>query len=128
MYEKTMDERVTALEQLAESLSPLPAQMAEMNGRMTNVEGRLVRVDGRLDGVEGRLGNVESQIVQLRDALDVRTSEILEVIDSASKATQTMHEEVIRTVKEGDEETRRQMRVLHEDLVERIGRIGESRQ
>ncbi|HSK48372.1 MAG TPA: hypothetical protein VLA05_10275, partial [Coriobacteriia bacterium] len=81
--------------------------------------------------------------------LDVRTTEILEVIDSASKATQTMHDEVIRTVREGDqavlravregdaavlravtegdEETRRQMRVLHEDLVERIGRLGESR-
>ena len=113
MYEKTMDERVAALEKVAESLAPLPAQMAAMNGRMADVEGRL--------------GNVESQIVQLRDALDVRTSEILEVIDSASKATQTMHDEVIRTVKDGDEETRRQMRVLHEDLVERIGRLGESR-
>jgi hypothetical protein len=50
-----------------------------------------------------------------------------------------MHDEVIRTirrgnqavlraVREGDEETRRQMRVLHEDLVERIGRLGESGQ
>ena len=128
MYEKTMDERVTALEQLAESLSPLPAQMAEMNGRMTNVEGRLGNVEGRLGNVEGRLENVESQIVQLRGALDVRTTEILQVIDSASKATQTMRDEVIGTVKESDEETRRQMRVLHEDLVERIARLGESRQ
>lgn len=117
MYQKTMDERVTALEKVAESLAPLPAQMAAMNDRMANVE---------------------SQIVQLRGDLDVRTIEILEVVDSASKATQTMHDEVIRTiregdqavlraVREGDEETRRQMRVLHEDLVERIARLGESR-
>ena len=91
MYDKTMDERVNALENVA-------------------------------------LENVASHIVQLQRALDVRTTEILEAVVSASKAAATMHDEVIRTVKEGDEETRRQMRVLHEDLVERIGRLGESRQ
>ena len=52
MNGKTMDERVTDLEKLAESLAPLPARMKA--------------VEGRLGVVDMRLGTVESQIVQLR--------------------------------------------------------------
>jgi hypothetical protein len=82
---------------------------------------------------------VESQSMQLPGDLHMRATELLAAVRSASRATQAMHDEVIRTirrgnqavlraVREGDEETRRQMRVLHEDLVERIGRLGESGQ
>jgi hypothetical protein len=69
----------------------------------------------------------------------VRTNEISAAARSASEATQEMHQKVLLAIREGtatvlsavresEEETRRQMRVLHEDLVERIGRLGESRQ
>ena len=52
MPEETMDERVTNLEKLAETLAPLPQEMKALTGRVVEVEGRL--------------GTVESQIVQLR--------------------------------------------------------------
>ena len=110
MAGKTMDERVHDFEKLAEKLAPLPGEMSVLSSRMA--------------AVEGRLENVESQVLQLRANLDDRTTAILEVIDSGSKATERMFDEVVRTVKDGDEETRRQMRVLHEDLVDRIGRLG----
>ncbi len=69
MSGKTMDERVTDLEKLAESLAPLPV-------RMEAVEGRLGDVDMRLGAVETRLGTVESQIVQLRTEMRVEFSAV----------------------------------------------------
>jgi len=101
------------LEKLAEKMAPLPERMGEMSQR--------------LGVVEGRLGVVESQILQLRTDLDDRTTAILDVIDSSSKATQKLVDEVLEAVTSGDEETRREMRLLHKDLVTRITRLGESR-
>ena len=69
MNGKAMDERVTDLEKLAESLAPLPA-------RMGAVEGRLGVVETRLGIVETRLGTVESQIVQLRTEMRVEFSAV----------------------------------------------------
>jgi hypothetical protein len=77
--------------------------------------------------------------MQSRRDQRVRSNEISAAARSASEATQEIHEKVLQTIREGtetvlsavresEEETRRQMRVLHEDLVERIGRLGESRQ
>jgi hypothetical protein len=77
MNGKTMDERVTDLEKLAESLAPLPA-------RMEAVEGRLVDVDRRI-------GTVESQIVQLRTEMRIGFS-------TARRETRVLHEEVIRRI------------------------------
>ena len=94
------------LEKLAEKMAPLPERMGEMSQR---------------------LGVVESQILQLRTDLDGRTTAILEVIDSSSKATQKLVDEVLEAVTSGDDETRREMRLLHKDLVTRITRLGESR-
>jgi len=84
MNGKTMDERVTDLKRLAESLAPLPARMEA--------------VEGRLGVVETRLGTVESQIVQLRTEMGVGFSTV-----------------------------RREMRVLHEEVIRRIALIGEGR-
>ena len=103
MNGKTMDERVTNLEKLAETLAPLPDDVR---------------------GLKVRVGAVESQIVQLRTDLDDRTTAILQVIDSSSKATQRLVDEVLVAVREGDQETPREMRVLHEDLVNRISLLG----
>jgi hypothetical protein len=120
MVERTMEARVMDLEKLAEKMAPLPERMGEMSQRLGVVEGRL-------GAVEGRLGVVESQILQLRTDLDGRTTAILDVIDSSSKATQKLVDEVLEAVTSGDEETRREMRLLHKDLVTRITRLGESR-
>ena len=52
MSGRTMDEGVSDLEKLAQTLAPLPGHLAELGDRVA--------------GVETRLGTVESQIVQLR--------------------------------------------------------------
>ena len=95
-------------------------------------------VEQKLAGLEslpGRMTALESQFLQLREEMRAEFSAIRTEI-------QTGDDTVIRTLREeiraGDEETRRMlredvsalgthMRVLHEDLVERIGRIQEGR-
>ena len=42
MCRKSTEERVVDLENLAQTLAPLPAEVAAMGGRFGNVEGRLV--------------------------------------------------------------------------------------
>jgi hypothetical protein len=69
-----------------------------------------------LDGDGGRVARVESQISQLRS----------EMHDEFFAIRSEMRDEfaAVRTeIRTGDEETRRFMRVLHEDLVSRIAAI-----
>ena len=62
----------------------------------------------RMQAVEGRLHAVEVQIVQLRQEMRAEFSTVrLEI-------------------QVGDGETRRYMRVLHEEVISRIARLGES--
>jgi hypothetical protein len=97
-----MDERITDLEKLAESLAPMSLRMEAM--------------EGRLGVVETRLGTVESQFVQLRTEMRVEFSAVRADI-AAQGVELTGH---IR-------ETQREMRVLHEEVVSRIALIGEGR-
>jgi chromosome segregation ATPase len=98
LAEELVEDRVKRLEEKVDRLSELPAR----------VDG----LDHRMQGVERRLGHVELQIVQLRTEMGDGFSAVLEVIDSSSKATQTLFKE-----------TNSQMRTLHEDLVERIKKL-----
>jgi archaellum component FlaC len=73
---------------------------------------RVERLEHRVETVEqlpGRVSALESQIVLLREELR-----------SEFSAMQT----VIRDV---DEDTRRYMRMLHEDLIQRVATLGEGR-
>ena len=114
MAEELLEDRVKKLEEKIDRLGELP-----------------VRVDGldlRMHGVERRLGQVELQIVQLRTEMGNGFSAVLEVIDSSSKATQALYDQGRRETRDLLDKLNEdvvetlgtQMRVLHEDLVERI--------
>ena len=114
MNGKTMDERVTNLEKLAESLAPLPARMEA--------------VEGRLGVVETRLGTVESQIVQLRTEMRVEFSAVRrEMTDSRIESCAATSPPRVVELTGHILETQREMRVLHEEVIRRIGLIGEGR-
>ena len=66
-----------------------------------------------LEGLPGRVAELGAQISQLRSEMHAEFS-----------ATRGALREEMR---DGDEETRRQMRVLHEDLVGRIALLSEGR-
>ena len=113
MNGKTMDERVTNLEKLAESLAPLPMRMEA--------------VEGRLGVVETRLGTVESQIVQLRTEMRVEFSAVRrEMTDLGSELRGDIAAHVVDLTGH-ILETQREMRVLHEEVIRRIALIGEGR-
>jgi hypothetical protein len=111
--EKSIAERVETLEKSMDLRGTLPA---EVKGLATKVLA-----------VESRLTTVESQLVQLRTDMNNGFSATLQIIESSSKATQTRFDETQKIVRDGNEETRREMRVLHEDLVKRIAVLSEAR-
>ena len=111
--EKAIVERVETLEKRMDSLRALPAEVKILATKMSAVEMRLT--------------TVESKIVQLRTDMNDGFSATLQIVEASSKATQAMFDETHTIIRGGDEETRRQMRELHEDLVKRLAAIGEAR-
>jgi hypothetical protein len=95
--------------------------MTAVEGRLTSVEGRLTSVEGRLTSVEGLLTSVEAQIVQL-------LSEMNGGFSALSYAINAMNADMVARFEAQDqkfEDLRREMHLLHEDVLERIARLGE---
>ena len=67
----------------------------------------------RLEALPGRVHAVELQIMQLREEMRAGFS--------------ALRAELQAEIRAGDEEMRRYMRVLHEEVISRIATIGESR-
>ena len=138
MAEDLLEERVKKLERALESLAEVP-------GQLTRLGERVERIEDRTERIEGRVTNVELQISQLRTDMrvgfsaasrelgDTRSS-LLEVIDSSSRATQKLYDEGRKETRELLTDLRKdvvqslgtEMRVLHEDLVERIKVLGKA--
>ena len=102
----------------------------------------------RLGGLPARIDNLEVQILQFREEVRAEFSatradflarialteaallhEMNQLDEKRGKETRRelaeTRTELIARIAEGDEETRRYMRVLHEDVIARIAMIGE---
>lgn len=107
MAQTSLTRRVEILEQHVELLKDLPSRMTGVEGRLTSVEGRLM--------------SVEAQLVQLRGEMNSGFSAL-------SYATNAMNADMVARFEAQDqkfEDLRRQMHLLHEDVLERIARLGE---
>jgi hypothetical protein len=94
--------RIEILEQKVEGLELVPA-------RMTGLEWQILRLDNDMRaGFSAIRQDVATAIDALRAELIERMSQLSEQIST------------------GDEETRRYMRVLHEEVIDRISRIQEA--
>ena len=85
--------------------------------------GRVQILEQKVENLEklpARLEAVESQIVQLRDEMRGEFSAVRQEIGATAAG---LHAEI----RAGDEETRRYMRVLHEEVLSRIAMLGEGR-
>ena len=103
MAGKTMEERVMDLEKLAETLAPLPAQVAGLTERMAAVELQSVQLRSEMHaGFSAIRGEMADMKAELREDIAAQG------IDTAALLF----------------ELRTEMRMLHEDVVERIARIG----
>ncbi len=102
---------------------------------------RVEILEQRMEGLytlPDRVNGLESQILQLRgemrdgfSATDRRFDQvegrIQEVDEETRRQMRALHEEALTRLREGDEETRRYMRVLHEDVISRIALLQEGR-
>lgn len=88
---------------------------------------RVDRLEQRMDALEtlpAQVANLATQILQFREDVDRALSAVRQDLgaEMAVQGNQLRHE-----MREGDEETRRFMRVLHEEVIERLSRIEEGR-
>lgn len=106
-------------------------------------ETRFLALEQRMELWEARfdagIASVESKIAQLRDEMQMEFSAILDAIEAGDEQVrrelterfatglESVRTELRKEIRDGDEETRRYMRVLHEDLVARIALLGETR-
>lgn len=113
-----------------------------------NLEKRMTRAEAQLDGLAGvpaRFDALDAQILQLDASIAAHTSAIVdelvltrsqlrEEIRAGDAALRETLREEIRTgdaalreeIRSGDEETRIQMRILHEEVLSRIALLGEA--
>ena len=85
---------------------------------------RLERRVEILEQLPDRVSAVESQIVQLRDEMRSEFSAVRTDIRTGDEETRRMLTERMESLFDANQ---RHMRLLHEDLVERIARMGEGR-
>jgi phosphoglycerate-specific signal transduction histidine kinase len=86
---------------------------------------RIEILEQKVEGLEllpARMTTLESQILQLGDDMRVEFSAMRQEM---ATAISQLEERLVERIRSGDEETRRYMRVLHEDVIERISRIQE---
>jgi archaellum component FlaC len=100
----------TALAGVRDEVTGVRGELAGVRDEVTVVRGELTGLRDEVTGVRGELAGVRDEFAGVRD-------EFVGVRDEFA----TVRSEI----RQGDEETRRYMRVLYEELVERIKIMGE---
>ena len=111
MAEKSLEERVNMLERGVEILEQLPDRVTALEVQIVKLRGEM-RAEFSATRAEAREGD-ERVIQTLRQEIHAGDEHVV----------QTLRQEI----RAGDEETRRFMRILYEDLVERIEILGGKR-
>ncbi len=114
-------ERVEKLEKTVAALTGLPGEMSQLSRRVGTMESQIVQLRTE---VKDEFSAVRRELAETRDNL-------LGVIESGSQTTQQMFNEVRQDIRAFRQETNSrfdglstQMRVLHEDVIDRISRLG----
>ena len=145
MTEPTLTERVTILEQKVNEFASLPSRVAGVELQIVQLRGEMqvgfsavrqemaaMRDDLRtelhreLHGIREELHGIREELDGIHGALDGIHGEL----DGIHGELDGIHGELngLRVeIRAGDKETRRYMRVLHEDLITRIATLGDAR-
>jgi hypothetical protein len=88
-------ERVEKLEKVVESLAEMPERMTAIEGRVGSLELQIVQLRTEMNegfsALHGEIQDVRGEVVSTRN-------DILEVVESSSRATRVLHEEVISRI------------------------------
>lgn len=95
----------------------------------------LEQKEERLETLPARVAAVEWQILQLRDEMRTGFSAIgqemavmrADLRTELKSTAESLHAEIRAEIRSGNEETRRYMRVLHEDVITRIAALSDAR-
>jgi archaellum component FlaC len=121
MAKATLTQRVEALEHKVHGLATLPARVGaverELKEFRADVDAEFGRVHVEFGRVHVEFGKVHTELAGGRDEFATVRDEFATVRSEFA----TVRSEI----RQGDEETRRYMRVLYEELVERIKIMGE---
>jgi len=109
MATRSLEERVTALEETVAGLQNLPNELAEFrretNARFDQIDGRFAQSDARFDRMDARFEQVDARF----DRIDARFEQVDARFDRLEQRMVTDKEELYA-----------HMRMLHEQLIERI--------
>ena len=113
--------RVEKLEKTVAALTGLPGDVSQLSRRVGTLESQILQLRTEM---KDEFSAVRRELGETRDNL-------LGVIESGGQATQRMFVEVREDIRVFQQETNarfdglsREMRVLHEDVIERISRLG----
>jgi predicted nucleic acid-binding Zn-ribbon protein len=111
MADDLVVERVKKLEKAFASLATLPREVADLKGRVGSLEVQIVQL--RAEMTE-EFSAVRADLRSVHEKLASTRSDILEAIESSSQAAG----ELLRDVWS-------QVRMLHEDVIERMKHLGD---
>ena len=115
MQERSIVERVEILERKVETLEQLPARMTALELQILQSREE-VRADFSATRAELR--------AEIRAANAALRNELRAEIRAANDA---LRDELRSEIRGGEEETRRYMRILHEEVLDRLARLDEGR-
>ena len=94
--------------------------------RIDTLEQQVGAFESRFDSLDRQISDfrldVAAEFVAMRQEVGVQISQLRDEMHVADSA---IRDELRKEIRDGDEETRRYMRVLHEKVIERIARLGE---
>jgi chromosome segregation ATPase len=125
MQTDMLSTRVNILERQMEGFDELPGRMTSLEGRMGSLEGRMGSLEERMGSLEERMGLLEERVASLEEQVSQLRSEMRTEFSNVRGEMREMRAELIARMDAGDQETRTLMRVLHEDVIDRIARLGE---
>jgi hypothetical protein len=119
MPSSPLTRRVQILEEKVELLERLPARIEALELQFLQFRDEVrVEFSATRDGLRREIGSLRGEMGGLRGEMGGVRDELRAEIQGLEKRLDAL-------ISEGDEETRRYMRVLHEDVIARIATIGE---
>jgi len=114
-----LERKVEILEQLPGRVSALEVQIVQLRDEM--------RAEFSATRAEARAGD-EGVVLSLREEIRSSSEHVMQTLrDEIRSGCEDVRNTLRKEIREGDEETRRFMRVLYEDLVDRIEILGGKR-
>jgi len=111
-----LEDDMNELRKLPDRVTGLADQVTGLTGQMTGLTGQMTGLTGQVTGLTDRVGTLESNLLQFR-------GEVRDEFSTIRLELQGTVQMLRAELRAGDAETRRYMRVLHEEVLTRIASL-----